>query len=326
MDTEFPGVVARPYGTFRSHTDYLYQTLKCNVDLLRLIQVAMSRRGLPPLVVSLHFSSVVLFHLGVCENQSQPCPLSVYHIFSPMAFQVGLTFSDENGNLHSRCTVRRLPHLGFPFAQLLFQYRPFRLGVGSRIAQSCSRCAGYFFGVLTAATAHGSHWCKSVPAPRQFLQQGEDPPSNLNPHAESSAYFVRLSLLPQWQFHFQFELGKDIWATDSIDLLRKVIRLPCVTPNQFHSSIPSKALSLSQNKTLAQAGVDFERHEKEGIEPEDFGSCLMVSGLTLCPEVRWVSFHSYLDFGYLIKILSSQPLPDKESAFFALLGDYFPCF
>ena len=28
MDTEFPGVVARPYGTFRSHTDYQYQTLK----------------------------------------------------------------------------------------------------------------------------------------------------------------------------------------------------------------------------------------------------------------------------------------------------------
>ena len=25
MDTEFPGVVARPYGTFRSHTDYQYQ-------------------------------------------------------------------------------------------------------------------------------------------------------------------------------------------------------------------------------------------------------------------------------------------------------------
>ncbi len=25
MDTEFPGVVIRPYGTFRSHTDYQYQ-------------------------------------------------------------------------------------------------------------------------------------------------------------------------------------------------------------------------------------------------------------------------------------------------------------
>jgi CCR4-NOT transcription complex subunit 7/8 len=42
MDTEFPGVVARPYGTFRSHTDYQYQTLKCNVDLLRIIQVPAS--------------------------------------------------------------------------------------------------------------------------------------------------------------------------------------------------------------------------------------------------------------------------------------------
>ena len=31
MDTEFPGVVARPYGTFRSHTDYQYQVIMCPV-------------------------------------------------------------------------------------------------------------------------------------------------------------------------------------------------------------------------------------------------------------------------------------------------------
>jgi hypothetical protein len=27
------------------------------------------------------------------------------------------------------------------------------------------------------------------------------------------------------------------------------------------------------------------------------------SGLTLCEEVRWISFHSYFDFGYLVKVL-----------------------
>ena len=35
-----------------------------------------------------------------------------------------------------------------------------------------------------------------------------------------------------------------------------------------------------------QAGVDFEKHEKEGIDVELFGALMMVSGLTLTPEVR----------------------------------------
>ena len=34
MDTEFPGVVARPYGTFRSHTDYQYQVLRSSAPCL----------------------------------------------------------------------------------------------------------------------------------------------------------------------------------------------------------------------------------------------------------------------------------------------------
>jgi CCR4-NOT transcription complex subunit 7/8 len=42
QDTEFPGVVARPVGAFSSHTDYHYQMLRCNVDLLRLIQLGLT--------------------------------------------------------------------------------------------------------------------------------------------------------------------------------------------------------------------------------------------------------------------------------------------
>mmetsp|Transcript_32469 Transcript_32469/g.81366 ORF Transcript_32469/g.81366 Transcript_32469/m.81366 type:complete len:296 (-) Transcript_32469:135-1022(-) len=42
MDTEFPGVVARPMGTFLSSTDYHYQTLRTNVDLLKTIQVGLT--------------------------------------------------------------------------------------------------------------------------------------------------------------------------------------------------------------------------------------------------------------------------------------------
>ncbi|GAA5805913.1 hypothetical protein HPULCUR_011439 [Helicostylum pulchrum] len=42
MDTEFPGVVARPIGTFKTSSDYHYQTLRCNVDLLKIIQLGVT--------------------------------------------------------------------------------------------------------------------------------------------------------------------------------------------------------------------------------------------------------------------------------------------
>jgi CCR4-NOT transcription complex subunit 7/8 len=42
MDTEFPGVVARPIGSFKNSSDYHYQTLRCNVDLLKIIQLGLT--------------------------------------------------------------------------------------------------------------------------------------------------------------------------------------------------------------------------------------------------------------------------------------------
>ena len=58
MDTEFPGVgeyfyevyfhtvsfqvVARPIGDFKSTADYQYQLLRCNVDLLKIIQLGLT--------------------------------------------------------------------------------------------------------------------------------------------------------------------------------------------------------------------------------------------------------------------------------------------
>lgn len=41
-DTEFPGVVAKPIGEFKSASDYQYQLLKCNVNLLKLIQLGVT--------------------------------------------------------------------------------------------------------------------------------------------------------------------------------------------------------------------------------------------------------------------------------------------
>ncbi|KAI8852705.1 ribonuclease H-like domain-containing protein [Chytridium lagenaria] len=147
-----PRVVARPIGNFRTSADYHYQTLRCNVDLLKIIQL-------------------------------------------------GLTFADENGN---------------------------------------------------------------------------SPPNACT-----------------WQFNFKFNLTDDMYAQDSIDLLTK-------------------------------SGIDFKKHEEHGIDVEHFGELLTSSGFVLVDEVKWISFHSGYDFGYLLKVLTCQALPAEESEFFDLLKIYFP--
>eukprot|EP00808_Paulinella_micropora_P021159 g68205.t1 len=153
MDTEFPGVVARPVGCFKDSHDFHYQTLKCNVDLLKIIQL-------------------------------------------------GLTFCNEDG-----------------------EYLP---------------------GTCT------------------------------------------------WQFNFKFSLTEDMYAQDSIDL-------------------------------LAKSGIDFREHDAKGINVSDFGAVLTTSGIVLNEDVRWISFHSGYDYGYLLKVLTSKALPKEESEFFQLIRDYFPC-
>ncbi|XP_017100558.1 CCR4-NOT transcription complex subunit 7 isoform X1 [Drosophila bipectinata] len=152
MDTEFPGVVARPVGEFRSTADYHYQLLRCNVDLLRIIQL-------------------------------------------------GLTFMDD---------------------------------------------------------------------------EGKTPPG-----------------YSTWQFNFKFNLSEDMYAQDSIDLLQN-------------------------------SGIQFKKHEEDGIDPIEFAELLMSSGIVLVDNIKWLCFHSGYDFGYLLKLLTDQNLPADEGDFFELLHIYFP--
>lgn len=157
MDTEFPGVVIRPVGSFKSGNDYHYQTLKDNVDMLKLIQL-------------------------------------------------GLTFSDEDGNL---------------------------------------------------------------------------------PKCGTDKYCI-------WQFNFrEFNPNEDVFANDSIELLR-------------------------------QSGIDFKMNNEKGIDAKRFGELLMSSGIVLNADVSWVTFHSGYDFGYLLKLLTCQDLPDTQAGFFTLINVYFP--
>jgi CCR4-NOT transcription complex subunit 7/8 len=96
-----------------------------------------------------------------------------------------------------------------------------------------------------------------------------------------------------FQFNFRFDLDEDMYAEDSIQLLK-------------------------------ESGIDFARHAAEGVDVQRFGELVMMSGLVLCDDVKWISFHSGYDFGYLLKLLTCRALPGDEAAFFELLQLYFP--
>lgn len=44
-----------------------------------------------------------------------------------------------------------------------------------------------------------------------------------------------------------------------------------------------------------------------------FGELMMTSGLVLMDNVRWISFHSGYDFGYLLKLLTCQGMYVRAS-------------
>lgn len=96
-----------------------------------------------------------------------------------------------------------------------------------------------------------------------------------------------------WQYNFKFDVEEDMHAADAIEL-------------------------------LTNAGLNFENNSKKGIEPEVFGERFMSSGIVLNENVRWVSFHGLYDFGYLLKVLTSSPLPDAPEGFFESLDLFFP--
>ncbi|KAG6490700.1 probable CCR4-associated factor 1 homolog 7 [Zingiber officinale] len=97
-----------------------------------------------------------------------------------------------------------------------------------------------------------------------------------------------------WQFNFrEFDVQRDISASDSIDL-------------------------------LCQSGIDFQKNVDKGIDAQRFAELLMSSGIVLNDSVHWVTFHSGYDFGYLLKLLTCQNLPDTQVGFFKLIKIYFP--
>lgn len=42
---------------------------------------------------------------------------------------------------------------------------------------------------------------------------------------------------------------------------------------------------------LTKSGINFAKHEEQGIDVESFGELLISSGLVLLDDVKWISFH-----------------------------------
>jgi len=98
-----------------------------------------------------------------------------------------------------------------------------------------------------------------------------------------------------WQFNFKFNLDKDEYLPEAIQL-------------------------------LTDSGIRFEEHAKRGIKPQQFAEYLIASGLLLNEDIKWITFHGGFDFAYLIRMLHGQNLPDDEAGFYDLLNIYFPTF
>jgi CCR4-NOT transcription complex subunit 7/8 len=95
-----------------------------------------------------------------------------------------------------------------------------------------------------------------------------------------------------WQFNFHFDINSDMYAQDSLEMLER-------------------------------AGIDFDQHCEDGIDVHTFAEMMISSGLVLNDENRWVAFHSGYDFGYLLKVLTNEELPELETDFFEQLRTWF---
>ncbi|KAJ1559670.1 CCR4-NOT transcription complex subunit 7 [Nowakowskiella sp. JEL0078] len=139
-DTEFPGVVARPIGNFRTSSDYHYQMLRCNVDLLKIIQLGVTfsdENGNVPEICTWQFnfkfnlsddmyaqdSIDLLTKSGIDFKKHEEFGIDVEH-FGGLLISSGHCSYYDFGYLLKVLTCRELPAEESEFFELLKIYFP----------------------------------------------------------------------------------------------------------------------------------------------------------------------------------------------------------
>jgi len=100
--------------------------------------------------------------------------------------------------------------------------------------------------------------------------------------------------LGAWNFNMRFDLDKDLHTAESTDV-------------------------------LAAAGVDFPRHAREGIRSSSFGQQLAQSH-ACGPQssMKWVTFSGSHKWACLLKMVSSENLPDDGGSYLLALEQMCP--
>mmetsp|Transcript_26096 Transcript_26096/g.75246 ORF Transcript_26096/g.75246 Transcript_26096/m.75246 type:complete len:374 (+) Transcript_26096:85-1206(+) len=103
------------------------------------------------------------------------------------------------------------------------------------------------------------------------------------------------SLRGVWSFNLRFDVDVDLHSAKSVAFLRA-------------------------------AGIDFPRHAAEGIDAEELGQRLATSELVgwHARAPWWVTFSGSYDFGYLIRMLTSDKLPQNFGGFDMTLSSFCP--
>lgn len=50
---------------------------------------------------------------------------------------------------------------------------------------------------------------------------------------------------------------------------------------------------------LQNSGLQFKKHEEDGIEPVNFAELLMTSGIVLFDNIKMLSFHRFLNYIFM---------------------------
>lgn len=77
---------------------------------------------------------------------------------------------------------------------------------------------------------------------------------------------------------------------------------------------------------LLSAGVDLPRHAEEGIDPRFFGRRIARSNLFRRDALQrlWITFSGAYDLAYMLKILTTEPLPEDAHTFDIELATFCP--